>query len=144
MAQKSKSRTGRPRADLERYFTKIFPYLALGYSLHKACLYGKVPYSTVLDYSNAQPTFREKCLIAQSDASVRARQVWIQKIRDGSYQASKEWLERFESEEFSLVQRDSKLENPWSDLSEEELNDFIETRNQRIAAYNKAGKANNA
>lgn len=95
---------GRPPVDINEYFRKIEPFLKAGYSLYRASLLGGVPYSTIWDYYKQDPSFSEKVESLINAPSVRARQVWIEKINAGDYGAAKDWLERRERSEFATRQ----------------------------------------
>ena len=95
-------KAGRPKIDLEMVFTKIKPYLQLGYKLHKACLLGDIAYSTIKPYYDNDDNFRNKIDRERSIPSMKAREVWVKAIVEGGdLQASQEWLSTQEKEDFS-------------------------------------------
>lgn len=102
--EESKGSAGRPNIDIDEYFTKIERYLAVGYTLYRACKLGGVPYSTVRDYCEEDEGFREKIDSLINSPNVKARQVWIEKINAGDYGAAKDWLERRERSDFATRQ----------------------------------------
>ena len=98
-----KKKVGRPPADLEKYFTKMQPFLQLGYTLHKACLYAEVPYSTLIPYYNENEHFRNRLERERTLPNVQARRNIVNAIANGDVQVSKTWLEAMEKEEFSRL-----------------------------------------
>ena len=75
-----------PKANLDEVFTKIQPFLQVGYSFHKACVMALVPYSTVYPYfCDAYPTydqaFHDKCERERNLVNIVARQNIIQAIK---------------------------------------------------------------
>ena len=99
-----KKKVGRPPADLEKYFTKIQPYLMIGYTLHKACLHGEVPYSTLIPYYNENEDFRNRIERTRTLPNVQARQNMVNAIAAGDVKVSQTWLEAMEKDEFSKMQ----------------------------------------
>ena len=97
-------KAGRPRVDIDDYFTKIQPFLQLGYKLYKACLYAGVPYMTVLDYYNAHDDFREIVERERLLVNTIARKNLVQAIKGGDLETSKDWLETQEKEDFTKRQ----------------------------------------
>jgi len=96
-------KVGRPQINLDETFTKISPYLLLGYSFHKACLYAEVPYSSVIIYYNDDEDFRNRIERERTDPSRKARKNLIDAINAGNLQVSQEWLEAMEKEDFSKL-----------------------------------------
>lgn len=96
---------GRPAADanngLEAVFTKIQPYLQLGYSFHKACLYASIPYTTYKKYYDENEDFRSKIEREQSQVGLTARRNIVNQINNGDTKLSLRWLESFERKDFS-------------------------------------------
>lgn len=97
-----KRTVGRPRADIEEGFTKIKPFLQLGYSMHKACLFAGYPYTTLKFYYDTEDDFRNKIDREQLIVNTQARKNWVNKIIvEKDYQSSKEWLEARERDDFA-------------------------------------------
>ena len=120
---------GRPEIDVEKYLAKITPYLQLGYSLWKACIYSQTPYRQLHDYYEAQDEdgnyinedFRNRVEAIRTQVSVQARRNLAEIIQNvelkdekgnvirGKFgagmvaQVSQEWLESMEKEEFSKL-----------------------------------------
>lgn len=94
------AKAGRPPIDLEKALTKIAPLLATGLSLHKACCVAEISYSTLHPYYREDPDFRRKCDRYLLSPSVHARTTWIKAIRNGNWQAARDWLVKREPEEF--------------------------------------------
>lgn len=112
---------GRPKVDLQEVFTKIQPFLQVGYSFHKSCIMALVPYSTVIPYYNTDEDFRNKVERERNLVNIVARQNIIKKIQgkktkqiidgkevevvvEGDVDTSFAWLSRQEKDEFSTRQ----------------------------------------
>lgn len=80
------------------------PFLQLGCSVRKACEYAGVPNSTVLTWVEADDDLRARVTAWQNEMNTLARRNWKEKLVDGDYQASKEWLQSKEKKEFSTRQ----------------------------------------
>ena len=102
---KRKKGAGRPPIDHEAYLAKIRPFLQLGYSMHKACLYADVPYRQLHEYANEHEDFRNKVERERTTPNLIARRNLVNAINKGDLEVSKDWLERLEAEEFSKVHR---------------------------------------
>jgi hypothetical protein len=99
MEEKNK---GRPKIDLQAEFEKIKPFLKVGYSLHKACILGRVNYTTLYNYYKEDEEFRNMVERERNLVNVLARQVIIEKIRDEKdSRLALEWLDRMEKDDFS-------------------------------------------
>lgn len=99
---------GRPKIDLSDAFTKLQPFLQLGYSLHRACIFAEYPYSSLIIYYNDDEVFRNKVERERKLLGVQARRNIAEAIKKKDPKMSLEWLERQEPEEFSKI---SKVEN---------------------------------
>jgi hypothetical protein len=98
--------SGRPKVDLDDAFLKIQPYLQLGYSFHKSCLHAEYPYSTIIPYYNDDEGFRNKVERERTLLNVVARRNISNAInKDKNLDASRDWLERMESDEFTKVHK---------------------------------------
>jgi len=118
MNEITQNQVGRPAVNLDEAFTKIQPYLQLGYTFHKACLYAQVPYSTLIVYYTDDKDFQNKVERERGIVSLTARRNLVNAIRgqdeikdkDGrllqpkvppDIQVSKEWLETQEKDDWS-------------------------------------------
>jgi hypothetical protein len=102
MENKEENKKGRPKIDLMKEFEKIKPYLQVGYSFHKACVLGRVNYTTLYNYYKEDEEFRNMVERERSLVNVLARQVIIEKIRDEKdSKLALEWLDRMEKDDFS-------------------------------------------
>ncbi len=105
---------GRPPADaddgLEEVFTKIQPYLQLGYSFHKSCLFAQIPYTTYKKYYDENLNFRNKIERERSQVNLTARRNIVDKINAGDTKLSLRWLESFEKDDFGVAIKNSKVE----------------------------------
>lgn len=100
-----KSGAGRPPIDHEAYLAKIRPFLQLGYSMHKACLYADVPYRQLHEHANTDENFRNKVVRERTTPNLIARRNLVNAINKGDLEVSKDWLERLEADEFGKVQQ---------------------------------------
>jgi transcriptional regulator with XRE-family HTH domain len=80
------------------------PFFRLGYSRYKACKLTGFDEGLLNKWEKADSTISIKIDAWIAETNIKAREVWKEEIKQGSYQASKEWLERREKEEFSLKQ----------------------------------------
>lgn len=80
------------------------PFFRLGYSRYKACKLIGFDEGLLNKWEKADSTISVKINSWIADANIKARKVWVSEIENGNYQASKEWLERKEKDEFSLKQ----------------------------------------
>ncbi len=94
-------KAGRPRIDIEKYFTKIQPYLQLGYSLHKACLYAETPYTSLKPYYDEDENFRNRVERERNYPNVRARRALLNAIEKDDAKVAIEWLQSMEKDDFS-------------------------------------------
>ncbi len=76
-------KVGRPKIDVDDYFAKIQPYLQLGYSLHKACLYAEIPYRQLHDYYVENEDFRNKVERERTLVNAAARRNLVEAIKKG-------------------------------------------------------------
>ena len=115
---------GRKPIDIWEYFTKIQPYLQRGCTVHEACLEAKVPYNTVNDYLNKwdelSGELRDAITQAQNIPIVMARKVWLSKIQEGDYQASRDYLKAKRKEEFSERSEVNNTGNLKLEITEED------------------------
>lgn len=102
--QRSESTPGPKPLDLDDTFTKLRPFLQLGYSFHKSCLYAEIPYTTALPYYQEVEEFRTKIERERILVNVQARRNIFNAIATGDLKVSLEWLEAMEKEEFSKLQ----------------------------------------
>jgi hypothetical protein len=80
------------------------PYFERGWSIRKACaISGLCDDQTVLNWIEEDKTIRWKIEAWQNLISDAAADVWKNRIIEtGDYQASKDWLERKEKNDFSI------------------------------------------
>lgn len=89
---------------LDEVFTKIQPYLQLGYSFHKACLYAQIPYTTYKPYYDEDEVFRNKIERERTLTNMVARKNLVNAIKEGDLKSSLEWLQAHEKEDWSKRQ----------------------------------------
>lgn len=92
---------GIPR-DKEEVLEALRPYFQLGCSVTKACKYAGIAESTVHTWVTNDDDLRVKVTAWQNEISAKARANWRAKVASGEFDASKQWLERTEKDEFSL------------------------------------------
>lgn len=111
MSKKIVKKAGRPPAPIQDYLTKIIPKLQLGYKLPKACKLARVPYSTVLDYYNADENIRAEIDINLEDGNIHARARLKGKATEGEYdhKATMDWLKNMDEDfaEKPMIQADT-------------------------------------
>lgn len=89
---------GKRRTKEERHelFEALEGYLAMGFSLKKACSLSDIPYSSMRDMLSIMEPLRAKTIALQNTINVTARTNVINAIEQGDINASKWWLERFD------------------------------------------------
>lgn len=88
--------------DKEKVIEALKPYFQLGCSVTKACKYAGLAESTFQTWVGDEPELRVKITGWQNEINAKARQNWRAKVAAGEFDASKQWLERTEKDEFSL------------------------------------------
>lgn len=76
----------------------------LGCSIRKACDYTGLPYSTVATWISKDVGLRSKVKLWQNEPNMKARKNWVGSIKKKDFDASKDWLERKEKDEFTKAQ----------------------------------------
>ena len=89
---------GKRRTKEERHelFTVLESYLAMGFSLKKACSFVDIPYSSMRDMLLMSEPLRAHTRALQNSVNVTARANIINSIEQGNINDSKWWLERFD------------------------------------------------
>lgn len=92
---------GRKRTNEERHelFEVLEGYLAMGFSLKKACSLSDIPYSSMRDMLSIMEPLRAKTMSLQNTVNVTARTNIIKAIEQGDINTSKWWLEHFDHPE---------------------------------------------
>jgi len=90
---------GKKRTKEERHelYQEVEHYLAMGFSLKKACRFADLPYSTMRDMMSIYEPLRARTTALQNRVNVQARQNIINAIEQGSVREAKWWLERFDN-----------------------------------------------
>lgn len=88
------------KVDIEDYITNISEFLKTGCSINEACLHGKVPYTTVLDYYKQDENIRNKIDRLMATPILEARKKVIEDISK-NVDTAKWYLERKKRAEFS-------------------------------------------
>lgn len=92
---------GKRRTNEERHelFEALESYLAMGFSLKKACSLSEIPYSSMRDMLTIMEPLRAKTAALQNTVNVTARTNIINAIQQGDISISKWWLEHFDHPE---------------------------------------------
>lgn len=77
------------------------PFFKLGCNVAKACEYAGISRTTVQTWIEQDEELRLKVEAWQKELSARARENWAKKLEEGDYNASRDWLERKDKDEFS-------------------------------------------
>lgn len=133
---RGKRRTKQERNEL---FAVLESYLAMGFSLKKACSLAGLPYSSMRDITTLDEPLRAHTRALQNTVNVKARINIINSIEQGNVQDSKWWLEKFDHlepqespvyggvKEGYLTVRETRIE--WENESVEEaserMRDFL-------------------
>lgn len=78
--------------DQEKVIESLKPYLQLGYSVKKSCLFAGVAYTTVHTWMRDNPSIRILLYSYYNYASLTARQNIVKSIAKGSVQDSWHWV----------------------------------------------------
>lgn len=99
--------SGRKPLDRDEYFYLIQPFLELGYTLHKACLFSLVPYMTVktwYDENDGDNDFRKKVDREILKLNAVSRKIIFDAIVKGkSKEDAWKWLEKREKDELGIA-----------------------------------------
>jgi len=88
-------------------------FFQLGCSVKKACEYGGIPESTVATWIASDDALRIRIYAWQNEMNTLARRNWKDKMINGDYNASKDWISKKEKDEFS-----DRIENTGADGSD--------------------------
>ena len=95
---------GRPTVMTPETVQKLEDAFKRSYTDIEACLSAWISTSTFYSYCKENPEFKERKEELKKYPNLAAKEVWLDKIGEGDYTASKEWLERKSREEFSTKQ----------------------------------------
>lgn len=128
--------------DRAKIIEALRPYFQLGCNVRKACAYAGVSESTFSTWLSEGKEGAEELRIQigawQNEISAKARINWREEVANKSFDASKQWLERKEKDEFSTrtesTGADGKSVSEVS-LSDEQLkrilaNNYDQTKNE--------------
>ena len=88
--------------DKEKIIEVLKPYFQLGCSVRKACMYAGIAESTFQTWVGEDPELRVQIEAWQNEINAKARANWRAQIASGQFEASRQWLERNEKDDFSL------------------------------------------
>jgi hypothetical protein len=80
---------------------RITAYLQRGCSIAEACTQCQIPFRAVYDKCQRDKAFSARIKALQDTPVVLARKVWVSKIEDGDYIASRDYLRAKRKDEFS-------------------------------------------
>lgn len=96
------NKVGRPPVGRDTLLRKLEPFLKVGYSLSKACIFAKVPIRTAYDYYQKDEDFRNEVDRLRNMVNILARQIIINSLQEKKdVNLALEWLDRMEKDEFS-------------------------------------------
>lgn len=85
----------------DEVFKILEPIFKLGCNVTKACAYAGIPRTTVQTWIEEDAELRLQVDAWQNEPNQLARKNWAKKLREGDFDASKEWIKRKEKDEFS-------------------------------------------
>ena len=88
----------------EKVLAKLEAWFANSLTDEECCLYANINPSTLYRYIDKNPKFWERKERLKKKPNIQAKVNWIKRIKASDYQASKEWLKRKSTKEFSLKQ----------------------------------------
>lgn len=103
--------------DKEKVIQALKPKFQLGCNLKKACEYAGIPYTTVHNWVMNDEALRIQIQAWQNEPNELARANWINKLNEGDFQASRDWISKKEKDEFS-----DRVENTGADGGAIEVN----------------------
>lgn len=124
---RGKRRTNEERNEL---FTVLESYLAMGFSLKKACSLSGIPYSSMRDMLSIMEPLRAKTMALQNTVNVTARTNIINAIEQGDINTSKWWLEHFDHTEPQISPQYGGMEEAHLTIAEFKDELVEETREQ--------------
>lgn len=127
---RGKRRTTEERNEL---FAALEGYLAMGFSLKKACSLSDIPYSSMRDMLSIMEPLRAKTMALQNTVNVTARTNIINAIEQGDISTSKWWLEHFDHPEPQVSPQYGGMEEAKLTIAEFKDELVEETREQAAA-----------
>lgn len=118
------AKRGRPRKITNTVLRKLEEGFLKGLSDRECCIYADIAPSTLYDYCKEHPDFSERKEVLKENVAARAKINIADQIENGDVSLSAWYLERKCRDEFSLkqeVQMNAKVNNPFAELSIEEL-----------------------
>lgn len=132
---------GKRRTKEERHelFTELESYLAMGFSLKKACALADLPYSSLRDMLLIYEPLRARTRALQNSVNVTARANIITSIEQGNITDSKWWLERFDHAEpqdspihggikeglLTMLENKQEYQDGFTDKNAEEMKELL-------------------
>lgn len=104
----------------DHFLELMAPFLERGCNLHEACWQCDLPYDAIYAKCKRDEEYHQKIITLQEMPIVMARKVWMGKIQEGDYVASRDYLRAKRKDEFSeKVETDNVNKNVT--LTQEEL-----------------------
>ena len=101
------------------------PYFQLGCSVAKACRYAGIAESTFQTWVVEEPSLRLQITGWQNEMAAKARQNWRKQISNGNFDASKQWLERTEKDDFSTkTENETKVTHEIEDSTVQRIEEW--------------------
>ena len=128
---------GKKRSKEERHelFEALESYLAMGFSLKKACSLADLPYSSVRDIVASYDPLRARTRALQNSVNVTARANLIRSIEEGDLSSSKWWLERFDHPEPQISPIYGGLEEARLTIAETNIEDETKTLEEKRSEF---------
>ena len=124
------NKRGRPKKITEEIVQKLEEAFLQGLSDREACIYANIAPSTFYDYCSSHKDFSERKELLKENLKMKAKMNLARSIEDGNMTQSIWYLERKCKDEFSSkqeVELSGEINNPFSDLSTEELKKLVES-----------------
>lgn len=100
----SENKVGRPTVMTDEVLQKLEYAFMRGLPDAEACLYADIGTTTLYNYCDENPEFRERKEVLKKHPTARARLNVTEAIEKGDADLSKWWLERKAKDEFSTKQ----------------------------------------
>ena len=122
---------GRPTVLTANVVSILVSSFQSGMSVREACWQSVISRETYYSRLRSDEQFADTMARAQASATVDARKVVVEAIKNGDLSASRWWLEKKAPDEFGRnpkvdIEDTSKEENQFAAMSEEELDKFTE------------------
>lgn len=107
------------------------PYFLLGQSLLRACINGRIPYTTLKTWYDKDEVLRKEIESWQTYANSKAEENIVKALNEGDREISKWWLERRLKKEYSTKIEQEIEQRVVVDTLREKLKDIIENEDDQ-------------